>query len=336
VGAVLGKILAFPRVRLLVAGAAANPIASIGLGAALLLAPLLAGPLGYVLPDVSPSILELVIAEFTLAVVGIFTAILVGKVMERRPLAEVGLGRRGLLRNTLQGFGLGTGMFLLLIIFLLIAVFLLGLTPGATDSASNDDPGGLLSQAVGQAGGVLGYLGLTLVFAGCVAVYEEIIFRGLLFRVVEEELGSWLALAISSFVSGIAHLGGPEHQSLLSVAPQVAAGLALAAAYMLTRRLWLSIAIHWAWDFVVLAITGGLLTYSDASSKTGTSDLPDATTLIVGSMPGLVVAIVLLVLAIRRRRIRAPRWMQRERTRKEPYVPARSLTSMGTPLLVRK
>ena len=89
------KILAFPLVRLLVAGAAANPIASIGLGAALLLAPLLAGPLGYVLPDVSPSILRLVMAEFTVAVVGIFTAILVGKVMERRSLAEVGLGRRG-------------------------------------------------------------------------------------------------------------------------------------------------------------------------------------------------------------------------------------------------
>jgi membrane protease YdiL (CAAX protease family) len=270
-----------------------------------------------VLPDVSPSILELVTSEVTLAVVGILTAILVGKVIERRSLAEVGLGRRGLLTNTLQGFGIATATILLLFL-LLIPVVLLGLMPGAADGATNDDLS-LLLQALEQAGGVLGYLGLTFVFACFTAVYEEMVFRGLFFRIVEEELGSWLALAISSLVFGIAHLGNPLHQSLASVAPQIALGLALAAAYVLTRKLWMSIGIHWAWNFVLLALSGGLLTFSDASSGAGTSNLSDTASLIV-SIPELVVAVVLLALAIRRSQTRTPRWMQRKRTHEKPYI----------------
>ena len=323
------EVLMFPFTRLLIAGIGASPILSIGLVAALLAAPFLAGSLGYVFPDVSPSILELVISEFTLAVAAILTAIVVGKVIEQRSLTEVGLGRRGLLSNILQGFGIATATILLFIV-LLIPVVLLGLMPEATDSASTNDDFGLLFQALGQAGGVLSYLGLTLVFACFTAVYEEIVFRGFLFRIVEEELGSWLALAISSIAFAVAHLGNPLHQSLASVAPQIALGVALAAAYMLTRKLWMSIGIHWAWDFILLAISGGLLTFSDASSEAGITNLSDTTSVIV-SIPELVLAGVLLALAMRRGQIRLPRWMQGNAIYKKPH-----LDESSTPLTKEK
>lgn len=193
-------------------------------------------------------------------------------------------------------------------------VVLLGLIPEAENGGTS-----IALQQLQQAGGVLGYLGLTFIFACFVAVFEEIVFRGLLFRIVEEGLGSWLALVISSLLFGMFHLGQAEHQTLVSVAPQVALGLSLAAAYMLTRKLWLSMSIHFAWDLILLGISGGLLTFSDASSDAGTSSVSAAAALIL-SIPELVVAIVLLALAIRRGQIRTPRWMQRKRIHKKPYI----------------
>jgi uncharacterized protein len=252
-----------------------------------------------------------------LAVVGIITAVLIGKVIERRSLSEVGLGRRGLIRNILQGLSIGTGMVLLYFLAV-IPVVLLGLLPEAANDGTTIDTSMVLQQ-LQQAGGVLGYLGLTFIFVCLVAVFEEIVFRGLIFRIVEEGLGSWLALAISSLLFGMSHLGQAEHQTLLSVAPQVALGFSLAAAYMLTRKLWLSMSIHFAWDLILLVISGGLLTFSDASSDAGTSSVSAGAALIL-SIPELVVAIVLLALAIRRGQIRTPRWMQRKRIQKKPYI----------------
>ncbi len=40
-------------------------------------------------------------------------------------------------------------------------------------------------------------------------VFEELVFRGALFRIVEEWLGSWISLVISSFVFGFVHLLNP-------------------------------------------------------------------------------------------------------------------------------
>lgn len=95
------------------------------------------------------------------------------------------------------------------------------------------------------AGAIWSMLGLA-VFSG---VFEEILLRGIVFRQLEAWLGSWIALALSSALFGALHITNPGATWFSSVAIAVEAGILLGAAYMLTRRLWLAIGIHAAWNF---------------------------------------------------------------------------------------
>ena len=52
------------------------------------------------------------------------------------------------------------------------------------------------------------------------------------------------------------HLPNPEATVLSSAAIALEAGVMLAAAYMLTRRVWLAIGIHAAWNFTQSGIFG--------------------------------------------------------------------------------
>ena len=81
------------------------------------------------------------------------------------------------------------------------------------------------------------------------AVIEEILFRGVIFRLLEESLGTWIALAISAALFGLGHLNSPHATLLTAIAIALEAGLMFTAAYVLTRRLWLAIGIHAAWNF---------------------------------------------------------------------------------------
>ncbi len=93
-------------------------------------------------------------------------------------------------------------------------------------------------------------------------VFEEILFRGVLFRISESSLGTWIALLISAFFFGFAHLANPNATLFSAFAIAFEAGILLSAAYMITRRLWLAIGIHFAWNFVQggvfsVAVSGG-------------------------------------------------------------------------------
>jgi hypothetical protein len=86
--------------------------------------------------------------------------------------------------------------------------------------------------------------------------FEEIVMRGLIFRLVEQWLGSWIALAVSAALFGAAHLAN-EHATLIAgSAIAIEAGVMLAALYMLTRRLWAAIGLHAAWNFAQGGIYG--------------------------------------------------------------------------------
>jgi membrane protease YdiL (CAAX protease family) len=86
-----------------------------------------------------------------------------------------------------------------------------------------------------------------------VGVLEEVIGRGIVFRITEESLGSWPAIAISALLFGLVHLPN-EGAGVLAIGITVAAGAFFAAAYMLTRRLWLCIGIHVAWNYTLGSI----------------------------------------------------------------------------------
>ena len=95
-----------------------------------------------------------------------------------------------------------------------------------------------------------------LLLSGSAAVIEELMFRGVLFRIVEERLGSCIALAISAAVFGLIHLFNPNATLFAAIAILLEAGILLAAAYMLTRRLWLVIGMHFAWNFTQGGVFG--------------------------------------------------------------------------------
>lgn len=89
----------------------------------------------------------------------------------------------------------------------------------------------------------------------CVAVVEETLFRGYMFQTLEGRWGSGIALGVTSLLFGLAHLANrvPGETPLRHFAGPLLicleAGLPMGAAYLLTRRWWFPIGIHWAWDY---------------------------------------------------------------------------------------
>jgi len=97
------------------------------------------------------------------------------------------------------------------------------------------------------------------------SVFEELLFRGVLFLSVEKWFGSWVALAVSSLVFGLTHLMNPQGTLEGALFIAVEAGILLGAAVMLTRRLWLSIGFHMAWNYTQQAIFSSIVSGTDAA-----------------------------------------------------------------------
>jgi len=81
------------------------------------------------------------------------------------------------------------------------------------------------------------------------AINEEMLFRGIMFRWLEQFGGSWFALALTSLLFGAAHLANPNASWIAAGGIAIEAGVMLGAAYMLTRSLWLPMGLHAAWNF---------------------------------------------------------------------------------------
>lgn len=89
--------------------------------------------------------------------------------------------------------------------------------------------------------------------------FEELLFRGVLFKSVEDLFGSWISLVVSSLVFGLSHLMNPEATITGAIYISIEAGLLLAAAFILTRRLWMSIGFHVSWNYTQSAIFSGIV-----------------------------------------------------------------------------
>lgn len=83
---------------------------------------------------------------------------------------------------------------------------------------------------------------------------EEFIFRGILFRWIEEFGGSWTALVVTSALFGFVHITNDNATWFSSAAIAIEAGVMLGGAYMLTRSLWVPIGLHFGWN-----VTQGLV-----------------------------------------------------------------------------
>lgn len=80
------------------------------------------------------------------------------------------------------------------------------------------------------------------------ATIEEIMFRGIIYRIVEGSLGTIIALLISASLFGLAHITN-EHASFPGVLSAASGGLLLGVLYTFTGRLWYPISFHIGWNF---------------------------------------------------------------------------------------
>jgi membrane protease YdiL (CAAX protease family) len=136
---------------------------------------------------------------------------------------------------------------------------------------------------------------------------EEVALRGVVFRVVEEWLGTAAALAISALLFGLLHLGNPHATWWSSLAIAIEAGVLLAVAFTVTRRLWLPIGIHAAWNWTQSAVFGAAVSGTSSVGwlrgqlhgpeiLTGGEFGPEA------SLPAVVICLAVAVVLFRRRR----------------------------------
>ncbi|GAA2264559.1 type II CAAX endopeptidase family protein [Glycomyces scopariae] len=169
-------------------------------------------------------------------VIGLATAVLaviayrwVVAKTERRPVTE--LGRPGAVGRTSLGTLLGVVMFG----FVIANIAFLG---------------HYTVDGLGSPGGAVGLLG----FMAAAAVTEELLFRGVLLRIVEGRFGSGIALASVSLLFGLIHLVNPNATLWGAFAIAIEAGGMLGAAYIATRNLWLPIGLHFGWNAAASAL----------------------------------------------------------------------------------
>ena len=115
-----------------------------------------------------------------------------------------------------------------------------------------------------------------LFFFGFAAFVEEVIFRAILFRHIEELTGSWGAIVLVGLAFGFVHAANPNATLWTSTAISIQS-LILAGAYMLTRRIWMVWGLHVGWNYFQSAVFGVAVSgASDFDSLiVGTTSGPD-------------------------------------------------------------
>ncbi|MBX9245820.1 CPBP family intramembrane metalloprotease [Actinotalea ferrariae] len=207
---------------------------------------------------------------------------------ERRPASEVALAGGG--SDLRRGVGIGVLVFVTVIAVIALA-------------------GGYRVEGWGSPATALAFLGLTV----AAVATEELIFRGIVQRVLEQRVGTWVALGATAALFGGMHLANANATLWGAVAIAIEAGGMLGAAYVLTRTLWLPMGLHLGWNLAVGGIFGtevsgnatpqGLLdgVTSGPVWLTGGAFGPEGS--VVAVVVCSVVTVVLLRLAHRRGRI---------------------------------
>lgn len=200
--------------------------------------------------SVEPTIRKLVMGCIT-AALAIASYTLLFRWYEKRAILE--LSSKGLGRNLITGVLLGSTLQALTILVIYI---------NGGFSVISVNPVLFLLPA------------LTMAFTS--AIFEEILVRGIIFRILEEKLGSYLALFISTFIFGVMHLGNPNSTVTAAVGLALQAGLFLAAAYIWSGNLWFPIAIHFAWNFTQAGIFGAVVSGNTMSRSLLTTKIEGA------------------------------------------------------------
>lgn len=143
------------------------------------------------------------------------------------------------------------------------------------------------------------YVIIPFTMAFTVAVFEEILIRGIIFRIIEEKLGSYISLLISAVIFGALHLLNPISTLISGLCVGIEAGLLLGAAFIYSRNLWLPITIHFAWNFMQSGIFGAITSGNEKTTSLLTTKLTGNTFITGGEFgpEGTIQALIFCVLA---------------------------------------
>jgi uncharacterized protein len=159
----------------------------------------------------------------------------------------------------------------------------------------------------GQVGGVVRGCAAAL----AAAVGEEIVFRGAVFRSINDRFGTTAALAFSAGLFGLLHMANPGATLLSTTAIALESGVLLGAAFASARSLWLPIGIHFGWNFTEgsifgAAVSGGKspgffkFSLNGPDFFTGGAFGPEAS--VIAVVACLAVSVIFIWWAIRHRR----------------------------------
>jgi uncharacterized protein len=153
------------------------------------------------------------------------------------------------------------------------------------------------------------------VFIGIAAILEELVYRCLLFQLLERAWGTKLALVVQAVVFALQHLENIEQGRISDVVTMLVSvtllGLLWGGVFILARNLWVVAANHAAWNFTIL-LSGMPLSGIEDWRKlaplesrvvgpdwlTGGMFGPESSLLVLAS---ITVVVVLLLRAARRR-----------------------------------
>ncbi len=221
--------------------------------------------------------------------------LLLVRLVERRHPAELAL--RKLLPDGAAGLLLGAGLFSVVVatLYLLGCYHVTAFNPAAP------------------------WLAALLVYGLGAGISEEILFRGVLYRIVEEGLGSWAALLLSALFFGFAHGANPGATAWSSAAIAIEAGLLFGLLYHLTRSLYLCMGVHAAWNFSQGTVYGipvsglkadGWLVSTRSGPDWLSGGVFGAEASVVALLACSLCTLGLLMVAVRRGTIVKPAWLR--------------------------
>ena len=162
-------------------------------------------------------------AIFTIVVI-LLTYKIFFKLSEKRIISE--LSFKHLLKDTLKGLFIG----FIIISIVAVLFYLMGF------------------YKPNSAGPIAILINAFMIFS-LAGILEEIVFRGIIYRITEKRLGTIRALIISSLIFGFVHMVNANFNLFSGFAIALELGLLTGIFFTLTQRLWLPIALHIGWNF---------------------------------------------------------------------------------------
>ena len=152
---------------------------------------------------------------------------------------------------------------------------------------------------------------------GVVAFVEELLFRVILFKLVEELCGSWIALIATGLLFGFLHIVNPNATLWTSVGIVISSSVFLTCAFMLTRRIWMIWGVHLFWNLAQAGVFG--MPCSGVTSDNWIAPVISGPEWVTGGAFGveaspifillpLCVGVVILKKALERDRLVRPMW----------------------------